>query len=291
MLPEDVEAGTSFDVEAVVYADDNASFGAVGSFVADGGGPHMVEATVERPSWIDPDELESEGEFAPPPGSMCEVEVYSGSVALDGYTELQWAPDPPESDGSELGDLIASVTSVDAPAIALAELLWMQPEPAFDTIYIAPTSDPSSISVERDGTCREIRSVYVDSDAQFVFVTQRWGCPERPETIEGDTVIETVTDEPWLVQVEGSPDGVATVIGDLRAIEIPGGEGVDGPPEPTADAWIDGYIESNDGVTELARYEWRTGKISIVRREEGGEMSPYENPVVGAGGDTVPCTQ
>jgi hypothetical protein len=278
VVPEGVAAGTSIALRAALYQDDVSSVGALGQLTVRGPGPAIVEMRVPPLAWLDPQRIDVSrgGGLSPPAGSMCEVDLATDQGPNIGTPGLSYDVDPPPPDGTTLGDLVAGVAGIDAPMFPLAALLWLQPEPAFDRLYLATDATLDSIKVERDGSCRSIASRYTTAS-----VTQQHGCrePLPSEQLPGGTTI-TVPDENWAITVTGPEADAAALAAALQPIEVPGGEPADGPAIPGSDEWLDGYFADHPEITELARFGWREGKIAIVGRVVLDAFVDYLQPVV-----------
>ena len=279
--PEDASArcvAVSIALRAALYQDDVSSVGALGQLTVRGPGPANVEMRVPPLAWLDPQRIDASrgGGLSPPPGSMCEVDLATDQGPNIGTPGLSYDVEPPPPDGTPLGDLVAEVASTDAPMFPLAALLWLQPEPAFDRLYLATDATLDSIKVERDGSCRSIASRYTTAS-----VTQQHGCrePLPSEQLPGWTTI-TVPDGNWAITVTGPEADAAALAAALQPIDFPDGEPADGPAIPGSDEWLDGYFADHPEITELARFDWREGKIAIVGRVVLDAFVDYLEPVV-----------
>jgi hypothetical protein len=288
-VPDDLPKGTEVSVQMSVIVGDTGSIGGEGTLVTDGTRMQTIEVRVPTPiPWIDPKDLTvyRDDALAPGAGASCDVSFDGKRSGTFGDVELQYDVDAPASDGTPFGDLI-TVDDHNAGMFPLAQLTWLQPEAAFDRLYVAPDLPLNGIAVERKGTCRTVRSWYPAGSDQ-VTVEQRHGCLERSgeETQPGWTRV-TVADNNWEVAVTGPEADVPAVVNALQWIDVPGGEAAEGGPTPGADAYIDGYLVDNPGIVELGRFDFHDGKVAIVDRigvEGASQMDRYLEPLVSAPG-------
>jgi hypothetical protein len=299
-VPDDVPEGTEVGVQLTVILGDVGSVGGEVKLVTDGSRAQTVEVRSSTPlSTGDPNDLTiyRDDVLAPGAGALCDVSFDGDRSGTFGDVELQYDVDAPASDGSAFGDLIA-VDSHDAAAFPLAELMFLQPDALFDRLYLAPELQLQGIAIQRDGTCRTVRSWYPAGDSQ-VSVEQRHGCLDRSgeEMMPGWSSAE-VDDPNWRVTLVGPAAEVPAVLDALQWIDVPGGEAAEGDPVPGADAYIDGYLEDHDGVVELGRFDFHDGKVAIVDRagEGSAPFERYMEPVVSAAGvnyaaTTVTCEE
>ena len=300
-VPDDLSKGTAVDVQMSVIVGDTGSVGGIGTLVTDGTRVQTVELRVPTPiPWIDPKDITvyRDDSLAPGAGASCDVSFDGERSGTFAGVELQYDVDAPPSDGTPFGDLIA-VNDHDAAMFALAQLTWLQPEPAFDRLYLAPDHPLQGIAFERKGTCRTVRSWYLAGSEQ-VGVEQRHGCLERSgEEMQPGWTSGFVPDDNWTVVVTGPEVDVPALADALQWIDVPGGEAAEGGPTPGADAYIDGYLADNPGVVEVARFDFHDGKVAIVDRigvEGAPPMDRYLDPVVSASGvnygaSVLPCEE
>lgn len=282
--PTSVAAGTTVELRVSLFEGNvSSNVGAVGSLTVDGSGPQVVEVHVAPLTWLDPKQIEASlfSELSPGPGTACEVSVGDEADGQSlGSVEMTADVDPPAADGTPLGDLVAAVDSTDAPMFALAELLWLQPEPVYDRLWLATSTRLDSITVTTEGTCRSIWSQYPGA-----MVIQQHGCEAAlpAADVTGFNTV-TVPDEHWAIVVSGREEDVAAVLDELQPFDVPNGEVAEGPPIPTQDEWLDGYFADHTDIVELGRFDWHDGKISIVGRTSADEPIDYLLPVsIGVG--------
>lgn len=278
VVPDGVAVGSTVELRATLFQGDVSTVGAVGSLTVTDPGPQIVELHVPPPTWLNPKEINARrfSDLSPTGGSMCEVSFASEGNPTIGYIDMTSDVDPPGPDGTPLGDLVAAVDTTDAPMLALAELLWLQPEPPFDRLYLAPETTLDAISVERDGTCRSITAHYA-----AVTVSQQHGCAAPLPSAElPGWVSVAVPDDHWAVTVIGPEADVTALVVALQPIDVPNAETVDGPAIPGSDEWLDGYFADHPVITELARFDWHEGKIAIVGRTIPDSPVDYLEPVI-----------
>lgn len=288
-VPDTVPKGTEVGVQMSVIVGDVGSIGAGAALVTDGTRAQTVEARVQTPiPWIDPKDLSvyRNDALAPGSGALCDVSFDGKTSATFGGVKLQYSVDAPASDGTPFGDLI-TVDDHDARMFPLAQLMWVQPQAAFDRLYVAPDLPLNGIAVERKGTCRTVRTWY-PTGSDRVTVEQSHGCLERvgEETQPGWTTV-SVADNNWKLTVTGPGADLPAVVQALRWIDVPNGEEAEGGPTPGADAYIDGYQADNPGLVELGRFDFHDGKVAIFDRigaDGVSQLDRYLDPLVSAAG-------
>jgi hypothetical protein len=141
-VPFGVPAGTEVRVQVSLYEGDVGSVSADDTFVLGGSGSVQVPVAIPRPEGVDLSDVRvSTSDAAPPDGSTCEVGVdggarWSASAALPLGYDVQ----PPASDGSAIGDLVAGVGSRDDAAFllgALPRLFEVPPADVQSTLALA----------------------------------------------------------------------------------------------------------------------------------------------------------
>jgi hypothetical protein len=285
-LPDADPGGTTVGMSVSLFQGDVSSSGAAGVLTTHGTGTTSVVVTGTRPKPSGEDvSVYRSDRLAPAPGSTCEVDL----AAAAGYktpnavtsAKLQYDTQPPASDGTAFGDLIASARASESPQFLLADLLYQLPAPPFDRVYLAADLPLDYLTVSHRGSCVTVDSGYRIGNAQAPAVTvhQARGCAPIGPPPAGITV----TDPNWSITVstaEGVTASDAQKVADhVQRIDIPGTASATGPAAPTADEWFAGYYTAHPEIRELVRFPWHDSVVAVVHRDGTPASAAYEEPV------------
>lgn len=168
--------------------------------------------------------------------------------------------------------------------VALPHLLAHDDLPAIDRLFLPTEGFVNRIHVERDGSClsieTDVSAEAPDSGAASALVQQRLACPPPHPVNDEDTVV-AVADDVWEVRIIGPAEVVnemAPLLEPVFSGDIDRFDATTGTFDP--DAYIDAALADQDGVTEIARFDWQDGKVAIVRRGDSDLGEAYADPIV-----------
>lgn len=168
--------------------------------------------------------------------------------------------------------------------VALPHLLAHDDLPAIDRLFLPTAGFVNRIHVEQDGSClsieTDVSAESPESGAASALVQQRLACPPPHPVSEEDAVV-AIGDDVWDVRIIGpatAVDEMAPLLEPVFSGAIERLDATDGAFDP--DAYIDAALAEQDGVTEIARFDWQDGKVAIVRRGESDLGEAFADPIV-----------
>lgn len=222
--------------------------------------------------------------------------LLGGSLLLEGARKPTRAVRPPISrfGPNSLETLVSSIQigKRSEKLRAIGALLSNPDLPAIDRLYVAPDFRVGHISLGGDVVCDRILTAFTKPDVTLV---QERGCPQP--NLSGYHKLVT-RDRHWRVTVVGkNKRQVERVHSNLKRFRAKSVPKLD-PSGKKFDAgrWLDGQIDNDPDIEEVARFPWKNGLVSIVQRGNGFER--YADPIVGlpvipnpTGGEGTRCTE
>jgi hypothetical protein len=290
--PFGVPAGTEVRVRVSLYEGDVGSVSAGDTFALGGSGSVQMPVAIPRPGGVDLSDVRvSTSDAAPPAGSTCEVSVdggarWSASAALPLGYDVQ----PPASDGSAIGELVAGVGSRDDAAFLLGALPRLFEVPPADVLYLAKGLVLDTIAVRRDGTCLTLATGYRIAAGAYASVQQSHGCLPGPADVQSTLALAGDGEGEWRVTTVGLGDDPHAAAAALTMLPLPGGESPDGPAVPAPDTWLDAHFAAHPEVVEVGRFPWGEGIVAVVRNEGVFWLDAYTEPLLAGTGSNLAST-